>query len=422
MGTTPLRKAVLRIAEAGLLAIDTKTVIENNVKVEGDSVVVGGVPFKTNGKGKVYLVGVGKCSSEAALTIEKILGDKLADGIVLDVREPETIGTKVKYYGGTHPFPSEKNVEVAKEIAEFLKKLGGDDFVIFIISGGGSTLLCLPSEGNTCIEEEVILKQLFAVGATIQEINTIRKHISHARGGGLAKYAYPARSVALIFSDVPGNDLSSIASGPTVKDKTTVEDAAKILAKYKILESCKLTGCGLVETPKEEKYFEKVTNFLAVSNILALEAMKTEAKKLGFEPKIVTDRIEGESREVGEQVIETLHKEPKKTCLLYGGETTVTVDKKGRGGRQGELTLSALRFVEEGELLVAVASDGRDNCEYAGALADTLGRKKAEELKLDIKEHLANHDPAPFFEQTGDYLMTGPTGSNVSDLLIVVKE
>ena len=412
----------MAIAESGLLAIDTKRVIEKNIKVEGDSVVVGGIPFKTDGKGKVCLIGVGKCSAEAALAAEEILGDKLSGGIVLDVREPEQIGTKVKYYGGTHPFPSEKNTIVAKEIAEFLKKLDENDFVIFIISGGGSTLLCLPSEGNTCIEEEVILKQLFATGATIQEINTIRKHISHARGGCLAKYAYPARSVALIFSDVPGNDMSFIASGPTVKDETTVQDAAKILAKYKILESCKLTGCGLVETPKEDKYFEKVTNILAVSNILALEAMSSEAKNLGFQPKIVTDRIEGEAREVGQNVVETLHKEEKRTCLLYGGETTVTVDKKGRGGRLGELALSALRFVEEGELLAAVASDGRDNCEYAGAVADVSGRKKAEELNLNIEENLSNHNPAPFFEQTGDYIMTGHTGSNVSDLLIAIKE
>ena len=422
LGTTLLRKTALAVAEAGLLAIDTKSVIEKNIKVEGDSVIVGGVPFKTGVKGRVCLVGVGKCSAEAALAAEKILGDKLFGGIVLDVREPEQIGAKVKYYGGTHPFPSQKNTEVAKEIADFLKKLDENDFVIFIISGGGSTLLCLPSEGNTCVEEEVILKQLFAVGATIQEINTIRKHISGARGGGLAKFAYPARSVALIFSDVPGNDLSFIASGPTVKDETTVKDAANILAKYKILESCKLTGCGLEETPKEDKYFEKVTNILAVSNLLALEAMQSEAKKLGFEPKIVTDRIEGEAREVGQNVMETLHKEEKRICLLYGGETTVTVDKKGRGGRLGELALSGLRYVEEGEILAAVASDGRDNCEYAGAVIDVSGRKKAEELNLNIEEHLTNHDPVPFFEQTGDYIMTGHTGSNVSDLLIAIKE
>ena len=147
-----------------------------------------------------------------------------------------------------------------------------------------------------------------------------------------------------------------------------------------------------------------------------------KAKKLGFEPKIITDRIEGETREVGESVINTLHGESKWACLLYGGETTVTVDKKGRGGRLGELALSALRFVGEGELLAAVASDGRDNCEYAGAVVDVFGRKKAEELNLNIQEHLGNHDPAPFFEQTGDYIMTGHTGSNVSDLLIAIKE
>ncbi len=421
LGTTSIRKTALKIVEAGLLAIDTSLIIEKKIRVDGDSVIIDGVPFRTSLKSKIYLVGIGKCSSEAAFAVENILLDKLSGGIVLDVREPEKIGTRVKYYCGTHPFPSEKNTSITTEIVEFLKKLDENDLVIFIISGGGSTLLCLPNEGNTCIEEEAILKQLFSVGATIQEINTIRKHISLARGGWLAKYAYPARSVALIFSDVPGNNLEFIASGPTVKDDTTVEDAGQILAKYKILESCKLEGCGLIETPKEDKYFEKVINVLAVSNILALDAMKSEAEKFGFEAKILTDRIEGEAREVANDIIKTLHDEPKRTVLLYGGETTVTVDKKGRGGRNGELALSALRFVEDGELLMTVASDGRDNGPYAGAIADSDGRKKAGELNLNIDEYLAGHNDAPFFEQTGDYLMTGPTGSNVSDLLIAIK-
>lgn len=423
LGTTSLRRVALKIAEAGLLAIDTSAIIEKSIVVNDDSIVISGAAFKLSRKGGVYLIGVGKCSSEATLTINRILGEKLSGGIVLDVRVPEGASDsgKIKYYGGTHPFPSEKNVEVAKEIASFLKKLGEDDFVIFIISGGGSTLLCLPNEGNTCVEEETILKDLFSVGATIQEINTIRKHISMARGGWLAEYAYPARSVALIFSDVPGNNLEFIASGPTVRDDTTIKDAAKILEKYKVLESCKLAGCGLIETPKEDKYFERVTNVLAVSNEVALQAMKSEAEKLGFEASIVTDRIEGEAREVGINIIEILHKETKKVCLLYGGETTVTVDKKGRGGRNGELALSALRSVGEGELLMAVASDGRDNGPYAGAIVDLPGRQKAEELNLNIDEYLAGHNDASFFEQTGDYLMTGNTGSNVSDLLIAIK-
>jgi glycerate-2-kinase len=431
LGTTELRKTALKIAEAGLLAIDTRSVIEKNVKVSGDSVIVGDVLFKVDGKSKIYLVGVGKCSSEAALAIEKILGDRLSGGIALDIKEPRKTGGKIKYYSGTHPFPSEKNVAYAGEIIALLEKVKENDLVIFVISGGGSTLLCLPSKGNTCVEEEMILKQLFSVGATIQEINTIRKHISHARGGWLAKYAYPARSVALIFSDVPGNDLGFVASGPTVKDETTIEDAVKILRKCGItwvfstqvnLGAKHPSGRGfLVETPKENKYFEKVTNVLAVSNAVALEVMQDEAKKLGFESRVVTDRIEGEAREVGEKIVEELHKEPKRTVLLYGGETTVTVDKHGRGGRNGELALSALRFVEEGELVAAVASDGRDNGEYAGAIVDLPGRQKAELPGLNIEEYLSGHNPAPFFEQTGDYLMTGDTGSNVSDLLIAIK-
>ena len=153
LGTTSIRKTALKIVEAGLLAIDTSLIIEKKIRVDGDSVIIDGVPFRTSLKSKIYLVGIGKCSSEAAFAVENILLDKLSGGIVLDVREPEKIGTRVKYYCGTHPFPSEKNTSITTEIVEFLKKLDENDLVIFIISGGGSTLLCLPNEGNTCIEE-----------------------------------------------------------------------------------------------------------------------------------------------------------------------------------------------------------------------------------------------------------------------------
>jgi glycerate-2-kinase len=421
LSSTELRVSALRIAEVGLRAIDTSFIIEKNIKVQEDSIIVGGVPFRGDKGGKVFFVGIGKCSGEAGLKIEEILGEKLTAGIVLDVKEIKTISQKVKYYSGTHPFPSQKNVDVASEIVSLLKTAQKEDLVIFVISGGGSTLLCLPSNGGTCVEEETILKRLFSVGANIQEINTIRKHISFARGGHFARFVYPARAVALIFSDVPGNDLSSIASGPTVLDSTTIKDAENILHKYEILETCNLRGCGLIETPKDQKYFENLTNILVVSNILALNAMHDEAKKLNFEARIVTDKIEGEARDVGVNIVNEIRGEKQRTCLLYGGETTVTVDKKGRGGRNGELALSALRYVEQDELVMAIASDGRDNGEYGGALADKGGRQKAHKLGLDFEKHLENHDPAPFFEQTGDYLMMGNTGSNVSDLLIAIK-
>ena len=247
------------------------------------------------------------------------------------------------------------------------------------------------------------MKRLIAVGATISEINTVRKHLSLLRGGQLLKYSYPARSVSLIFSDVPGNDLGFVASGPTVFDETTVKDAKKILDKYEIWEDCTTLGCGLLETTKDKKYFEKATNVLAVSNMLALKAMHDEAKRLGFEARIVTDRFEGEAREIGQNIVEDINRSPHNSGLLYGGESTVTIDHVGRGGRNCELALSALRFLGNNEGVVALASDGRDNGVYAGAIADKEGKEKADDLKLDIKQYLANHDSALFFEKTGLY-------------------
>ncbi len=424
LGTTPLREMALTIAEAGLSAIDTDSVVRSRIKRDGDSILVGGVPFRA-GSGRIFLFGVGKCSAEAAFAAESVLGDLLSGGIVLDVKSCGANKGKIKYFKGTHPFPSQANVQATREMVNLLKNLEDRDLVIFIISGGGSTLLCLPIDyengHDVWAEEEMILKRLFAVGADIYEINTVRKHLSLARGGHLARYVFPARLVSLIFSDVPGNDLSFVASGPTVRDETKIEDARKILEKYEIFENCSRPGCGLIDTPKDEKYFEKVTNILAISNVLALNAMYDEARKHGFKARIVTDRLSGESRDVGKKIVDEIRLEKARTCLLYGGETTVTVDKKGRGGRNGELALSALQYVEKGELVMPVASDGRDNGEYAGAIADFEGREKAERFSLDTEKYLLNHDPAPFFEQTGDYIMTGHTGSNVSDLIIALK-
>ncbi len=420
--TNPLKESGLLIAEAGLEAIDTRFLIQKNIKLEDESVSVGGVPFRIGPSGKIFLVAVGKCASLGAEICEEILGNKIYKGIALDVYDYGIKEKKIHYCSGTHPFTTKKNIDKTAEIIELLKEASENDFVIFLISGGGSTLLCMPND-NSCENENFILNRLFAVGANIKEINTVRKHLSFARGGHLARYAYPAKSVALIFSDVPGNDLDFVASGPTVIDQTTIKDAENILHKYEILENCPREGCGLLETPKYKKYFENVTNVLFMSNILALNAMHNRAIELGFKARIVTDRIEGEAREVGMRLVENIQKEISKTCLIYGGETTVTLDKRGRGGRNCEVALSALETIEkDGILIMAVASDGHDNGEYGGAIADFDVKKKAKDSDLNIRQYLSEHNSISFFEKTGDYLMMGNTGSNVSDLFISIKQ
>ncbi len=418
LSVTFARKLALEIAETGLRAIDTEKSIQSRVSLRDNVLKIDSESFDTGGFQRIFVVGVGKCALEAGRALEEVLGERLEGGIVLDVHKGNL--NKIKAYSGTHPFPTEVNVDVTSEIIRLLSSLTERDFVIFVISGGGSTLLCQP-KNMVCTEEAEILKTLFEKGATIQEINTIRKHLSLARGGHLAQYAYPASSVALIFSDVPGDNPEFIASGPTVKDVTTVDEARAIIGKYDLEKS---TGLKIepLKTPKDDKYFEKVKNILFISNETALSAMKIDAESRGFRVKVVTRVLSGEARDVGKRIAVDVMGSPDKTIRLYGGETTVTIKKKGRGGRNQELILGALGEIREETLIVSFDSDGHDNeGGYAGALCDIMTREKAEKLGLNPENFLEENDSTEFFEKVGDYLEMGDTGSNVSDLIIALK-
>jgi glycerate 2-kinase len=420
LGVNKTRERLLQIAEAGLQAIDTEKAISEGIILEGNELKIGEEIFNLEKVKRIFVAGVGKCSLEAARALERILGDKITDGVVIDIHEGEL--EKIKVFSGTHPLPTEKNIGATKALIELLEKSEEDDLVIFLISGGGSTLLCQPKE-HTCESEAELVKCLYLEGAVIGEINTVRKHISLARGGNLAKYAYPSRVVSLIFSDVPGDDLSFVASGPTVLDLTTVKDAEKILDKYNARKHYDIPQGGLIETPKESKYFGKVSNILFVSVKTALETMAQEAKNLGLAPNIQSSTLQGEASKVGEDIIKELRRASKGTVLLYGGETTVTIRRQGgKGGRNQELALSALRFVGEGEVVLALATDGRDNTDMAGAICDKITKEKAEAKNLRPEEYLENHNSYEFFAALGEQVSTGPTGSNVSDLIIAIKE
>ena len=414
-----LRKKALEIAEAGLAAIDTQKIIREAVVLTDEKLVVKDKEFLLKDVRRIFVVGVGKCSLEAATALEKILGNKIHAGVVADIREGEL--SRIKYYQATHPFPSEINVKITSEIIKLLSGLNEDDLVIFIISGGGSTILC-QSSSLDYQDEAAVLDRLIRSGAEIQEINTLRKHLSVARGGYLAKYAYPARVASLIFSDVVGNRLEFVSSGPTVKDTTTLDDAKKILEKHNSQGRFDFFMDKIIETPKEEKYFEKVDNILLVSNKIALSAMADKASELGLTAKIMTDKMSGEAKDVGLKIIEDLNKVGGGSALLYGGETTVTIKEKGHGGRNQELGLSALRSIRGDQALVALASDGHDNSEIAGVLCDIITKDTATEKGLDLEKYLAVNLSYDFWQKNGDFLLTGPTGSNISDLIIAIYE
>ncbi|MBU6501082.1 MAG: DUF4147 domain-containing protein [Patescibacteria group bacterium] len=419
LATTDLRRAALNIAEAGLAAIDTDGAVKRAVRVEGDKLSINNYQFDLASIKNLYVVGVGKCSLEAGAALEDVLGERITGGIVIDVHK----GTlkRIQTFAGSHPLPTDENMDATKKIIDLLDACKEDDLVIFIISGGGSTLLCQPTN-RACSEEAKIFNCLTDAGADITELNTVRKHISLARGGFLAKYAYPARSVSLVFSDVPGNDIEFVASGPTMKDTTTIADAQKVIARYDKKRECDFVASMMIETPKEDKYFEKVANVLVVSNDIALQAMADEARRLGFSPQIMTTTMNEEAQAVGRDIAEELKRSESKTALLYGGETTVSVKSNGRGGRNLQLALSQLTDIKDGQLILTLASDGRDNGEFAGAICDKVTLNVAEEKGIDIEKSLQENNSYPFFELVGNYIVTGDTGSNVSDLVIAIKE
>ncbi|MEK7630185.1 MAG: DUF4147 domain-containing protein [Patescibacteria group bacterium] len=412
------RKFALLIAEAGLEAIDTTAAIQRNVKILGRFLHLGGEEIELEKIKRIFFVGIGKCSFESGAVIDGILGDKLNEGIVLDVRKGHL--KKIKVFTGTHPLPSKVNIEATGEIIKMLTGLNEDDLVIFVISGGGSTLLCRPA-GFALEAELKIFECLTKKGADIYELNTVRKHLSLARGGNLAKAAYPAKIVSLIFSDVLGDNLEFIASGPTVKDTTTVAEAGKIFEKYNLKNCSGFTPSEFIETPKEDKYFERVRNVIILSNEIALRAMAKKAEEFGFAAEIVDRKFRGEAKEMGAVIQKNLEAVGAKKVLLYGGETTVTLKNKGKGGRNQELALSALRSINEKQIIIALASDGKDNSGHAGALVDTLTKKKSEKLKLSPEKFLEKNNSYDFFTKVGDYLETGDTGSNVSDLIIALN-
>ncbi|MFH1178548.1 MAG: DUF4147 domain-containing protein [bacterium] len=429
-----LRQDALAIAEAGYEAINVGNALRRKLKIDGDELIVdmsSQDPAKSHltetvrrhlAERRVFFVGIGKCAFAAANEIEKLLGDKLAGGVALGVSDNEqadNVQHQVLHIVGTHPLPSEVNVQATERIIQFLSERTEEDLVIMLISGGGSTLLCAPEAPMTFEYESVLFKTLTTHGATIQEMNTVRKHISRARGGGLARAAYPAEIVSLIVSDIPGNDISFISSGPTVQDTTTVADAEAILSKYGITLQA---GTAFIESAKEEKYFERVTNILFLTNRDALFAMQSEATQRGYSTEIVNDHFTGEARDIGRAVVEKLHTTPTKTALLYAGESTVTIGASlGKGGRNQEMALAVLETIGDGEIILPFSSDGRDNTDHAGAIGDKVSREHANTRGLLIQENLDAHSSYEFFSTTGDALITGYTESNVSDLIIALK-
>lgn len=418
LATTPLRKKALRIAEAGLAAIRTTDRIQEliNYDAERGVLTVEGRAYDLAAAERVVVVGFGKAAYEAVTGLYDILGKRINCGFVVDLKGGSA-GTLTCTIG-SHPYPTRVNVEATKQILEVLQGLSERDVAVCVVSGGGSSLLCYPYQ-QSCEVQTYIVQTLIRAGATIQELNTVRKHMSLVKGGQLAAAAYPAQVINLVFSDVPGDDVTMIASGPTVRDTTTVHDAQAVLQKYDVLRLCGLGKCHLHETPKEDKYFTRVSTHVVVSGGQALAAMAEKARTLGFVPRVVNRAYAGIARELA---VEFATEVRPGECVLAAGESTVVVTHAGKGGRNLEMALAALPHVQSSQVFLALDSDGYDNTPFAGALVDAETAAKAHRVGADPVIALEQNGSFQFFEAVGDYIDTGLTGANVADLVVSVRD
>jgi glycerate 2-kinase len=415
LATNDNRKIVLQLVESAFSAIQPEEVFKN-FSLENQTLKILDKSFEISNFDRVFLLGFGKGSALMCKILEQKLGDLLTEGYVIDVVE-QTF-TKLEHTLGTHPLPSQPNFDFTEKVINTLGSLTEKDLVLITTCGGGSVLFEKPHTLN--LDQMIATnKALLKSGATISEMNAVRKHLSKVKGGGLAKILYPATIINLLFSDVPGNDLSVIASGPLVKDHTTIEDATKIYEKYNLQSSEAFSPSDYVETPKEDMYFEKVHNILLLSNHTALSAMEKKGRELGLSPFVLTDSLQGDARELGKQLIDQT---PSGQILLAGGESTIKITGSGKGGRNQALAMCSLPHLTEGTILVSFDSDGWDFYELAGALADTDTLKKIADLGIDVNEYLDNDNSYGFFEKVGDGILTGKLESNVSDLFIVLKQ
>jgi glycerate-2-kinase len=431
LARNPLRRKILQIAEAGLQAIAVEDVVQKRCRLcrRGKKVYLSVRGSRTKLEiplhkyRRVALVGIGKGSALAIATLSKILGKYLNTAIALDIRKPRARPPKVRFFTGSHPLPSPRNVAASRRIIKLAQGLGRNDLLLTFICGGGSALFC--GSAAELKYASLVFPKLTQAGADIFQLNTVRKHLSPVKGGGFARLAYPATVVSLIVSDVPGDNLSTIASGPTVFDATTRQEAEEILRQHGLYRQ---TKSALNETPKDKSVFRRVRNVLFLSNDDALSAMARKARQLRLRPQIASRKLAGEARKV---FVSLLKKARAGRVVLAGGETTVTLKNAprkavpGKGGRNTEAVLGALsacsrRFAAGGVVITSIASDGRDNAEAAGALADCATLEAAKRQGLHPEDFLRRHDSFHFFAATGDLLFLKEQTFNVADFMLAL--
>jgi hydroxypyruvate reductase len=426
----PSRRHALQIFRAALEAADPERAVLTHLRSDGRTLTFGKKRIPLSRFNRIQVIGAGKASAAMARAVEKLLARRITGGVI-NVPDGTTATLhRVELNPSGHPIPDERGARGAKRMLDIATAAGPRDLLLCVISGGASALLPAPSLPLTLAEKQGLTRQLLASGAAIHEFNTVRKHISQIKGGQLARAAFPATVLTLLLSDVVGDDPEVIGSGPTVPDPSTVEDALRILAKYKIAAPL----AALHETPKpNDLELANAHHLLVGSNRQAIEAASSKARELGYRPLVLSTTITGETRDIAsmhaaiaQEILSTGRPVRRPACILSGGETTVTLRGKGSGGRNQEFVLAAALalFSNNRGAPVTILSAGTDGIDgptdAAGALADSSTLTRAAAQSLDPAAFLDNNDSYHFFQPLDALLKTGPTGTNVMDVRLLL--
>lgn len=435
-----MRNDAVAIFQAGLEAVDPATAIRRCVSLDHTQLILGDLTIDLSHINRLFVIGAGKASGAMAAALEEILADRITDGLVVVKYDHAVKLSHISQVEAGHPVPDINGQKGTESIRELVKKTGQNDLVICLMSGGGSALLVSPGSGLSLVDKQETIQELLSCGASIHEINTIRKHLSHIKGGHLAMCAHPAQVVSLILSDVVGDDLDVIASGPTVPDPSTFQDCGDILSKYDIADKLpKAVHRHLVrgmqgkikETPKPgHPIFDKADHFIIGNNIQALKSAKKHAESLGYNTLMLTSLLTGETRDAAQfqaaiirEMTQTGYPVSPPACLLSGGETTVTLKGNGQGGRNQEFVLASALALENLAPVVCLSAgtDGIDGpTDAAGAIMDSTTLTRAINKGLRAATYLENNDSYHFFQELGDLYVTGPTRTNVMDIRITL--
>lgn len=433
--TTSLRQynqgnQIASILAVAIDAVEPGEAVARFVKREQNLLVCGDQVYDLDQYQHLYLMAFGKASLPMSAALVNILGVRFTRGWVVPKQASSFQDPRLTIKPGSHPLPDENSLQAGEMLLDAAENFTKDDLIFCLISGGGSALVTAPYPGVSLDDMRELTRELLACGARIDEINTLRRHLDRIKGGGLAKHIAPANLISLILSDVVNSPLEAIASGATAPDPSTLQDVKAILVKYNLENKIPVSILKhfeqQIETPKPgDELFACVKNILVGSNELAAQAAAQTAGDFDFTTIDLGNAWQGEAREVAKTLVKKLiSSNQSPVCMIAGGETTVTIQGLGKGGRNQELALAAVPLLADvpDVMLVTLATDGEDGpTDAAGAVVTGESANRAQVLGLDPAEYLANNDSYHFFEHLGDLLKPGPTGTNVNDLTFLFR-